>query len=270
MDINKYLDEINIIYWINLDRSENRRNYMINNVLNYIDIPNERIIAVDGKNETDKNIYNNFISDTHFVQTKSEYACLLSHLNTIKKFSESEHQLALILEDDVTLEYAYLWNKKISEIINNAPKDWDIIMLNYIFVKKKLELDYTYNLNGTIYSAQAYLINKNGALKLMNTIYKNNKYILLPHYKHCADNYIYSLLKTYAYKYPYFTYSHNNDSTIHPTYLIKHLYSKFLTFSVWNNNKISIYTYIIYMYYFIKYLLILIINSIQNIINFIL
>lgn len=250
MNITKYLDAIDIIYWINLDRSVKRRINMENN-LKQINIKNERIIGTDGMNIPDEELYNNFKFSEKRDRTKIEYACLLSHLRTIKKFAESEYNLALILEDDLSLEYTKYWDKKVSEIIKDAPSDWEIIMLNYV-TKKKLKDDYTFNMNGNISCCGSYLINKQGALRLMKNIYVDNKFILTKNTINTADNYIYSNLITYAYKYPYFTYPTDNDSTIHSSHLLIHNYTKQLAFSHWVEKYEFIIDYDI-LFYSIKY-----------------
>lgn len=55
-NINKYFDAIDIIYWINLDRSVDRKNNMID-LLTSFPIKNERISAVDGKKMVELNLY---------------------------------------------------------------------------------------------------------------------------------------------------------------------------------------------------------------------
>jgi GR25 family glycosyltransferase involved in LPS biosynthesis len=239
-NINDYLKCIDIIYWINLDRSENRRKNMLQ-ILDNINIKNQRINAIDGKLLSKSEIYSK-LDNIDYSRSIVEYACLLSHLNSIKTFNESNHQIALILEDDISLEYLEYWNKTICEIINDAPKDWEIIMLNYQS-QYKLKNMYTLNYKGRISCAQAYLINKNGSNKLINTILKNNKYVLTDCNIHTADNYIFCILKTYIYKYPYFTYPTNNDSTIHVSHLDFHNYCKNIAFYAWNNkfNKFMIF-----------------------------
>jgi GR25 family glycosyltransferase involved in LPS biosynthesis len=231
MNINKYMNCIDIIYWINLDRSENRRKNMLN-ILDNIQIPNQRINAIDGKMLSNNHIYDR-LKGINKMRTKTEYACLLSHLDTIKLFSNSPYVNALILEDDISLEYAKYWNKSICDIIKNAPTDWEIIMLNYISREKLTKL-YTLNVNGNISSCQAYIINKRAAQKLMNNILLfDNKYTLNKNFTHTADDYIYSSLRTYVYKYPYFTYSIENDSTIHNWHLDYHNYGKVLSLQRW-------------------------------------
>ena len=215
--INKYIDSIDIIYWINLDRSVDRKKYMESN-LKHFKIKNKRINATDALLIENDKLYSQFINYGEFNRTKIEYAVLHSHLKTIEEFANSPYQMALIFEDDLSLEYVPLWDKKLSEIINGAPKDWDIIMLNYVTSKKLNDL-YTFNKDGKISSCLSYVINKNSAKKLINQIKKDNKYILYKDKIHTADNYIYSLLKTYAYKYPYFTYPNDNDSTIDSSHI---------------------------------------------------
>ena len=229
--INKYIDSIDIIYWINLDRSIDRRKNMESN-LKHFKIKNKRINATDALLIENDKLYSQFINYGEFNRTKIEYAVLHSHLKTIEEFANSPYQMALIFEDDLSLEYVPLWDKKLSEIINGAPKDWDIIMLNYVTSKKLNDL-YTFNKDGKISSCLSYVINKNSAKKLINQIKKDNKYILYNDKIHTADDYIYSLLKTYAYKYPYFTYPIDNDSTIHPQELIYHNYAKGIAEKNW-------------------------------------
>ena len=237
-NITKYFNGIDIIYWINLNRSVDRKENMIK-MLNEFPVKNIRIEAVDGKNESDNNIYGRY-ENVNMKNTKIEYACLLSHLNTIHKFSNSSYNIALILEDDVNLEFVKYWNKSIKDIINNAPTDWDIIMLNYI-ISANTEITNEYTLNhGMIYSTASYIINKKGANKLLN-IYKNNKYNLDIKKRHTADEYLFSSLITYVYKYPYFTYPNDNTSTIHNDHMSVHMNSKNYTIKLWDEltNKIE-------------------------------
>jgi len=229
--INKYIDSIDIIYWINLDRSIDRRKKMESYLKNF-KIKQKRIQATDALLIENDKLYSQFINYGEFNRTKIEYAVLHSHLKTIDEFVNSPYQMALIFEDDLSLEYVPLWDKKLSEIINKAPKDWDIIMLCYIF-KYQLNDMYTFNTSGKISSCLSYVINKNSAKKLINQIKKDNKYILHKNKIHTADDYIYSLLKTYAYKYPYFTYPNDNDSTIHPQELTYHNYAKGIAEKNW-------------------------------------
>ena len=229
-DLTKYLEGVDIIYYINLDRATERRKNM-EELLSHFNIPNVRISAVDGKNISDDELYNNFIFEGEKNRPKVEYACLLSHFKAFllfqKMISEGKnYKNCLILEDDMTLEYAKYWDKPVSTIMNDAPKDWEIIMLNYT-IGGKFNFNELYNKHKiSIWSAGGYIINKNAVNHLLNQIYMNNKFKLLNGYTHNSDNYIFPLLITYCYKYPYFTYNDNNDSTIHSDHLDFHISSK--------------------------------------------
>jgi GR25 family glycosyltransferase involved in LPS biosynthesis len=232
MEIN-YLNGIDIIYWINLDRATDRKINMINLTNNSIfeDIPNKRIPAIDGKNNPDE-LFNKVIIKNKNA-TNAEYATLISHLEAIKEFSNSEYNIALIFEDDVNLDYKKYWNTTIKQIINDAPKDWEIIMIGYNYgnLEPPLELkDWNYNDNKYIsehaWGAYSYIINKDGAKKLINSCYKNKHYVLDETIHPSSDVYIYNKLKTYVYKYPMFTYRTNNDSYIHSNDIEGHIKSK--------------------------------------------
>ena len=211
-----YLHGIDIIYWINLDRSSDRRENMEIFFEDEIfsGIQNKRISAVDGNDEA--YVYNQFTVYNYNAKTK-EYACTLSHLNAIKEFNESNNQVALILEDDCTLELKKYWKKTVREIMQNAPNDWEIIMLNYIilpgnnhpFLEWKNGSDYTEVLPS---SCLSYIINKKGSNKIIKI--ENDKYIFNDNIHHVADAYIYKSAKTYCYKYPMFIYPKENDSNI--------------------------------------------------------
>jgi GR25 family glycosyltransferase involved in LPS biosynthesis len=233
--LDKYMNGFDVIYWINLDRSKDRYNNVVK-ILKNISIKNIRIKAVDGKFDSDDMIYNR-INTIQKYRSKIEYACLLSHLDTIREFSKSSYKTALILEDDISMDFVKYWNKSIKDIINNAPKDWEIIMLNYNSDGSiKLNDLYTLN-NGDIWCAGAYIINKNSAVKFINNIFKDGKYTLDVNKKHTADNYLFTNLKTYTYKYPYFTYPDNNDSTIHSENLQGHMNSKNRIIKIWEKTK---------------------------------
>ena len=151
-------------------------------------------------------------------------------LNAINKFSETNYEYALILEDDVSLEYVKYWNKNISDIINEAPKGWEIIMLNYM---SSTPIRNLYELNKDISSTQAYIINNKAAKKFINKYYINFQYDLTEYDNYVADNFIFNIFKTYCYKYPYFTYPTNNDSTIHSDHLDFHKFAKKIAFESW-------------------------------------
>jgi len=226
----RFLDGIDCIYWINLDRSTDRNKNMEKMFTDPIfsGKPIQRINAVDGKiHDTDE-----MIKSKKRRNTNLEYACLLSHLKAIQTFSKTEYETALIFEDDVTLEFKQYWKKSLKKVIDDAPDDWEIIQLCYI-TSGKLNAEYTLNNYGNNYygniaSMAAYIINNRSAKKFMNESYdsETGQFILKNFHTHEADHYLYKCLRTYTYKYPYFIYPTDNSSTLHPEDLASHIRSK--------------------------------------------
>ena len=230
IDTISYLDGIDCIYWINLDRSTDRKMRMEKMLQDpvFTGKPVQRIHAIDGKKY---DIYNK-IKVVKKQNTNLEYACLLSHLKAIKIFSESKYNTALIFEDDVTLEFKKYWKKSLRKIITDAPDDWEIIQLCY---NTTMTLTSEYTLNnykknnyGGIACMAAYIINNKAAKKFINDTYDPviKKYTLLNYHTHEADHYLYKCLRTYTYRYPYFIYPTDNNSTLHPEDLASHIRSK--------------------------------------------
>jgi GR25 family glycosyltransferase involved in LPS biosynthesis len=230
-----YLDGIDVIYWINLDRAKDRHKHMTDLFKDEI-FKNKKIIRKKAVDYTEKNLANMMVT-SDLRQTEQEYACLLSHLETIRLFSETNYKTALILEDDISLDFKQYWVKTIQEVIDGAPKDWDILKLYikpttidkykklYTLWDAKIRVNYIgKKFKNTVpkqkiiendYGCVAYLINNKAAKKFIKNIYHNKKYVLADCLKlHVSDYMIYKLLKTYVYKYPYFIFRKKNVSYI--------------------------------------------------------
>jgi GR25 family glycosyltransferase involved in LPS biosynthesis len=234
----KYMDGIDIVYWINLDRSNDRRIQM-NTIFQdpvFKGMNIERISAVDGRKP---NIVYPKLNFMYKQKNDYEYACMLSHLETIRRFSRTNYDVALIMEDDITLELKPYWRKSVREIIENAPSDWEVIQLCYIINGNQSNPNqfklYQRNIRNMCVSAAAYLINNKTAKKIINDIYIDGKYNLEHYLIHHADCYIFSKSITYTYKYPYFIYKSNNDSLLHPEDLNHHERSKRKVIEMYKN-----------------------------------
>ena len=218
------INNIDYIYWINLEESYERRENMIQLLKNF-KIDNIRINAINGsieKNINEKYFYSEY--GKYPIYNNKEYAILLSHLNTIEKYtnidkSELKYRVSLICEDDLSLDFLNYWNKDLKTIIEEAPLDWDIIMLGYFSVN--LQFNTEYKKWDNEWSAISYLINHNAKTKI-NNLKKENKWICKESDLMVSDNYIFSKLNTYVYKYPYFTFPNDNDSTFHEDHLNYH------------------------------------------------
>jgi GR25 family glycosyltransferase involved in LPS biosynthesis len=221
------MDGIDVIYWINLPSAVERRNHLKKVLADdaFKNIPKVRIVA----NKPTKTLKSNFIipisaqegASINRIFTLKEYACLLSHLNTIREFSKSKYETALILEDDVTIELKPYWTP-IQKVLDEAPKDWEIIKLNSSYYYKESDPLYT-KLKFPCYfsgknprckiSAAAYVIKKSAAKKLMR-MWNGKRYKLPDKSYFSADYLIFEKLTTYDYKYQYFMIRTNNDTQI--------------------------------------------------------
>ena len=159
-----------LIYVINLDKDADRLKEMEQKLL-----PNTftRIPAIYGNTDNMKN-YENILPTSHYFTPKSVLATGLSHKKAIETYLQDletnleknhnhDHTIGLILEDDaIPLNTNYM--EEIETIIKNAPKDWEIIKLDYL---PKFTFN-TYNKIPTILFT-AYLINQKGAMKYKNS-----------------------------------------------------------------------------------------------------
>ena len=254
------INNIHKIMWINLDKSVTRKKNMTQ-ILNNIHVQNERFSGLDGsviQNVNEKYFY--CINDEAYPNfSNKEYAILATHLNAIKKCcydSGNNNYVYLIMEDDISLDFIKYWNKDICTIINECNDDWEIIMLSYF----SLNINYKelYNNWNNEWSGSAYLLNiKNIRNKIELLQKKNNdekdvkdvkddgndngkdycdfKWICNKDDLMVADNYIFSKFKTYVYKYPYFTFPNNNDSTLHDDHIDYHKLYKLCNYMVLEN-----------------------------------
>jgi GR25 family glycosyltransferase involved in LPS biosynthesis len=147
-------------YVINLDSDNDRYSY-ISELLSDVDINPIRFSAIYGKDV--KNEYNEHINllCKPFIP-KSILGCALSHAVLSKQILETDNNdIALILEDDVIPAFNDI--QDIFKVIENAPQDWDIILL---FCQGMCNYKSENYITG-IYpgSTAAYLINKKGMCK---------------------------------------------------------------------------------------------------------
>ena len=226
-EINKKINKISGILWINLDISKDRKHNM-KKILSDITIPNYRVRAVDGINF---NIVNNFIDkkNSEYINLSknlknSEFALTLSHFKVFHKIRKLEGEYFMVCEDDISLEnIKYFKNIDLKKIIEEAPK-FDILTL-YKTKLKKLKKLYT-DINSFnskekfdhIWGSVAYIITKNFAKDMCEIIKynKSTKKFTIHTKVHItpSDNFIYSFGNSYTYKYNFISTNINN-SLIH-------------------------------------------------------
>lgn len=166
-------------YVLNLTRAKERWEFMLPQV-KALNIPYEKISAVDGKKLSDKlkkEIVDE-VSFSYFFKTLPEagsIGCSLSHEKAWRKFLESDDEFALILEDDVSFD-----PRALSEIVASAIKNhtlWDIIGLELNHyghpqkIEKLLPEKFLVLYMTNVKHSGAYLINRSAAKKLLERFY---------------------------------------------------------------------------------------------------
>lgn len=195
------------IYWINLDRSVDRKIIFEKQLEKYNIINHKRINGIDGLNIN--------LQDFKTVDnlSKFELGCTLSHIKAINEAFVNKEKYVLIMEDDCNFEYLKYQKFSINELIENMNtnySNWDLLQLatcNRADHNIRLSKENNYICKGFRNCATCYLINYNGINKLinLNNIYKQ------------ADYYLYDSINTYYLTKPYFTYNYSKvfNSSIH-------------------------------------------------------
>jgi len=114
--------------------------------------------------------------------TPSEIGCALSHISVYEKMIRDNIEIAIIFEDDITIEKDFF---NILESIDKLPKDWESILLGHypdglaeqqtlssFWQRKKITtLSDSVRLILPIYGTHAYMINLRGVKRILKGIY---------------------------------------------------------------------------------------------------
>lgn len=207
-DLSKYR-----MFYINLERHKTRREFIESQLLKN-NIYATRIEGVDGRNVLPRVI----CSDSKI--TPYEIACTLSHLKAIITAYSEGDESAIIFEDDVSFQLVPYWDTTISQLVETAPSDWEILHLsNYMFpLHETPQLQFKkYNKN---FSCCGYIINRKGMKKIIDKMVQGDV-ISLDHksINPVADELIYRLVDGCYIPNRVFFIPYNDtgkmDSTIH-------------------------------------------------------
>lgn len=236
-------------YWINIDERADRKKY-IEKVFKDHNIINERISAVTPQTLSEYNIkyYDNN------VRMKQEYACIISHINAIKKGYEDGDEYFCITEDDFILQRPFDFNK-IFEYIKTTEKENDekieILQLHVNQVNNIIKLYYNFVNNGKILTKRIlpeyeeawcttyYLISRDGAKKILDTVLIGDTIDLKKYNKFCvADDLLYNIANTYMISYPLIIANTNLESSMSDKYLYLIKYGIDATKEIWEKNNL--------------------------------
>lgn len=199
------------IYYINLERNPERKEYMEKQFAQWEVTNYTRINAIDGE---ERHIKRYLSGDYPRNLMLKEIACVISHLKAINYWLQnSNSSYAIICEDDLDMSPVKVWPFTWDELKSHFPYDWDVVQLGIINpdnftmnIHKRFEKDY---------STVCYVITRHYAEKLMKMHIVDGKYKIdngvLP--RAVADELIYNAGKTYSI--PIFIYTVDFGSTIH-------------------------------------------------------
>jgi len=146
------------IYYINLKKSLDRNNYMINQFKQYKISNYERVDAEDILNYKNLSFLNGELPKGI---RPVEAIVTFSHLKAIKKFIDSEEDWAIIVEDDVDFSTSKYWNFSWEEIFKLLPKNLSILQMT-LSTRKNKDINFHLHIRSFWdFNATAYLINKN-------------------------------------------------------------------------------------------------------------
>lgn len=187
INIDENLFDTMAIYYINLDRSLDRRKY-IEKSCYYQGIVAERFPGIDGKLlNLDDPKYEKALRKIKWwflIENRKNvghFGCYLSHMEIYNKFLKTDKQYCFILEDDAEFIVPNIKNEIVKNM-KNLPNDWDILLLGYevnggpngykevregnkdtVLKDGLLNLNYFTGLHG-------YIINKKSADKLIKNL----------------------------------------------------------------------------------------------------
>ena len=180
-------------YYINVDSSTNRRKYMEGQI-KLLDIKNiERFSAIDPNKLKERNIR---VPTGHALDTLT-MACMMSHVHLIKQMYDDNHEIAMVVEDDLNFHIIKKWKYTLKEILDRAPKDYEII--NLAPHQCKAVPDITFANAKEHEGVVCYIINRSGMKKIVDAFFRGNN--LRKDYEneedYISDRYLYKYLKSY-------------------------------------------------------------------------
>lgn len=203
---------INKIYCIAIPK---RKAYMENTLYKYFQFPKSKVTFIKPilKDKLDRNdLITNKIITKKCKLNMGEIACYLSHIKTLKQFLASNNKYCLIFEDDIEAKNRKTTIKKMNTILNNVPKNFNILYLGRCYDL----CHYDQNINPYLYKTKhtlcthAYIISRTGAKIILNKSLPIN----IPIDTHYAQLIYSNKLVSYASKKNIFNQSNNIKSNL--------------------------------------------------------
>jgi GR25 family glycosyltransferase involved in LPS biosynthesis len=228
-------------YYVNIDKSKDRRQFM-ENQFKSLGIENYERIKGITENIVDSYAHPDDLVDEKYVcdptedkkyfkdcpNCRVERAILQSHLKAIERGVENEDEYFIILEDDTVIPYNIDYELFINKFV---PKDWEVIQMfcsNPITVKKMYEI---LKEHGQLFiewrmiipCAGAYLVKREAGKRIIEKYKKDRKWRFKDtDYCRLSDAMIFQIMKTYVCTYQFFYSDVKLGSLVHPDHLKSH------------------------------------------------
>lgn len=166
-------------YYINLDRSKDRKKHIEEQIKTYKISNIERVKAFDGSKI--KNLKIGEIDGYKYKNTKkpnckrSELAITMSHILAINKAYEKNKEYAIIMEDDIDFLLMPYWNLDFDNLLKDIPEDCDVLLLAHSSLEKNIKI-VSNKIKPTRVSGVCYLVTKKGMEKI-NKFYNDKSFI---------------------------------------------------------------------------------------------
>jgi len=177
-------DPIEDIWYINMDKSTERRAYMQKEIRKLgAKIPFYRWPGVNGHALSEKDFNQleipawsrpEFTVEARQKIRKGELGCYLSHLTLLKyltTLSAEPHKGHLILEDDIQIEHGFM--EKVKRAFRHVPADWDIVTFGITERGKNPHvIDVQHTIGRTIWMNNdfAYLVKHSSLQKIIDEV----------------------------------------------------------------------------------------------------
>jgi len=197
------------------------------------------IEAIDGR----KSDLSDIIEGDYPNLRSSEIGCITSHIKALKHWLDtSDSEYAIIMEDDFSFDTVQYWQWDWNYVIDNIPKNADIVQLIMIQnkpIKFNLHIKDKFNINKKMsysWSTACYLIKRNYAKNLVKLHYVNDRYKLQSYgfSNQAADVILYNLGNSYSM--PLFTHILDAKNSINKQHGDFHTRSKESIDSWWKEN----------------------------------
>ncbi len=219
-------------YWINIDRSQDRRAFM-EEQFKKNSLDNVRVSAITPHDFDEVLEDKRPLTCKHpgCVRCEYEYACISSHIKAmIEGLKDESNDWFVVMEDDIVIPFDIDYNKMIGELLKEAPTA-QLVQLLILYgptVKALYNLSITQNMpfikwQYLLPSTGMYIISREGAEILVGKYFKNNKYDFTTcEYQVVADVALYSSINSYATTFPFAYPNIDLVSEIHPEHYEAH------------------------------------------------